>query len=166
MSGVAIAVAVIAVLLCLVGLAGIIIPVLPGSITIGGALLIWAIWGESGWGWWAFGIGAVFLAAGAVSGMVLTKRGLDRREIPTWPILVGLACGVVGAFVLPALGLVIGFVVGLLVAEYARVKEFSKALETSWVAIKSVGIGMLIELGCAMVATSLLTLSIVTAAVL
>lgn len=163
MTGIEILVAVIAVLLCVVGLAGIIIPVLPGSITVGVALLVWALWGASGWGWWAFGIGAVLLAVGATSGMVLTKRGLDRREIPTWPILVGLACGVVGAFVLPALGLVVGFVLGLLVAEYLRVKDFGKAVETSWIAIKSVGAGMLIELGCAMAATSLLTLSIVTA---
>lgn len=164
MTGVEILIAVLAVLLCLVGLAGIILPVLPGSITIAVALLVWALWGASGWGWWAFGVGAVFLVAGTTAGLVLTKRGLDRRQIPNWPILVGLACGIVGAFVLPALGLVVGFVAGLLVAEYLRVRNLGEALQTSWVAIKSVGVGMIIELACAMVATSLLTVSILTAA--
>lgn len=163
MSAAEIAAAVVAVLACLIGLTGIVIPVLPGSITVGAGLLVWAIWGASSWGWWAFGVGAVFLAVGATSGLVLTKRGLDRKEIPTWPILVGLLGGIIGTFLLPALGLVIGFVAGLLLAEYLRVKDFKLALDTSWVAIKSVGIGMIIELGCAMLATSLLTVSIVTA---
>lgn len=152
-----------AVLLCIAGVSGIIVPVLPGSITVAAGLLVWAVWGDSGWGWWAFGIGLVFLAIGMSAGLVLTKRGLDQRKIPTWPIIVGLVCGVVCSFLLPALGLVIGFVGGLLVSEYVRVKDFREAVETSWIAIKSVGLGMLIELGCAMVATTLLAFSIGTA---
>lgn len=155
--------AIAAAVLTLIGICGIVVPVLPGSLTVAAGLLVWAIWGSSGWGWWAFGIGLVLVAAGMSASLILTKRNLDQRKIPQWPIIVGLACGVIGGFVLPAFGLVLGFVAGLLVSEYVRVKDFGTALSTSWAAVKAVGLGMLIELGCAMLASTLLTASILTA---
>ena len=155
--------AVVAVVLTAIGVCGIIVPVLPGSLTVGAGLLVWAIWGSSPWGWWAFGVGLVLLAIGMSASLVLTKRHLDDRKIPQWPVFVGLVCGVVAGFLLPALGLVIGFVAGLLVSEYIRVKDFKEAVSTSWAATKAIGLGMLIELGCAMAASGLLATSMLTA---
>lgn len=154
--------AIVAALLAVVGVAGIVLPVLPGSITIAAGLLVWAIWGGSSGGWIAFGVGLVFVLAGMLAGWVLTKRNLDGRGIPGWPVLVGVAAGVLGMFVLPALGLPIGFVLGLFLAELVRLREFREAVRTSWLAIRTLGLGMLIELGCAAVAGALLTVSIVT----
>lgn len=151
--------AIIAAVLAIVGVIGIIVPVLPGSITILIGLLVWAIWGGSGWAWAAFVIGGIPLIAGMISGWVLTKRGLDKREIPNWPILVGVGAGIVGMFVLPALGLPIGFVVGLVVAEYVRLKDWRQALDTSWSAVKTLGLGMIIELCCAFFAIAVLSIS-------
>ncbi|MEL4504725.1 DUF456 domain-containing protein [Luteococcus sp. H138] len=155
-------IAVIVAMLALVGLCGIIVPALPGSLTVGLGALVWAIWGNSSWGWVAFGVAAVLLAIGMGSSMLLTKRDLDRREIPQWPIFVGLASGLVGAFVLPALGLPIGFVLGLFCAELFRVRNASTALTTSVAAIKTIGTGMLIELACAMTATAVIGASVIS----
>jgi len=155
--------AVVAGALALVGLAGIVFPVLPGSITVGVGALVWAIWGASGWGWIAFGVIAVLLIIGATSSWLLTGRSLQRHEVPKWPIVFGLALGVVGMFVLPGFGLPIGFAVGLLAAEWFRVRDLRKALTTSWATIKALGLGILIELGCAMVAVGVLAVSIATA---
>lgn len=151
--------AIVAVLLAIVGIIGIVVPVLPGSITILVGLLVWAIWGGSGWAWTAFAIGGVVLVAGMVSGWILTKRGLDKREIPGWPVWVGIAAGIVGMFALPALGLPIGFVVGLVASEFIRLKDWRRALDTSWAAVKTLGLGMLIEFTCACIAIGLLTIS-------
>lgn len=151
--------AIIAAALAIVGLFGIVIPVLPGSITILVGLFVWAIWGGSGWAWGALVIGGIPLVVGMVSGWILTKRGLDRKAIPGWPILVAVAVGIVGMFVLPALGLPIGFVIGLVVAEFVRLKDWREALDTSWAAMKTLGLGMLIELACAMFAIAVLTVS-------
>lgn len=155
--------AVIVALLALAGLCGIVVPAIPGSITVGVAALVWAVWGTSTWGWIAFGVAAVLLAIGMGSSMVLTARDLGRKDIPRWPILVGVAAGIVGAFVLPALGLPIGFAVGLFGAELFRVRSLGGAASTSWTAIRAIGLGMMLELGCAMVATSVLATSVLLA---
>jgi len=155
--------AVVAALLAGVGVLGIVVPVLPGSLTIIGALLVWAWWGSSPWGWVAFGVGAVLVVAGMLASWVLTRRDLKARAIPQWPVLVGVGAGIVGMFVLPGFGLVLGFVAGLLLSEYARVRDWRAAVDTSWVAVRAIGVGMLVELACGLLAASVLAASILTA---
>ena len=155
-------VAVIAVVLAVVGTAGIVVPVLPGSLTVAAALLVWAIWGGSPWGWIAFGVGLTLLAVGGSASWFLTGRTLARREIPQWPIIVGVVAGVVGLFLLPGLGFVIGFVLGVVASEFARVRDVRQAVATSWHMVKAVGLGMLVELGCAVLALSVLAASVIT----
>lgn len=155
--------AIAAIVLALVGLAGIVVPVLPGSIMVGAGALTWAIWGTSEWGWIALGLAVVPLLVGAASSWLLTGRSLRRRAVPTWPIAVGIVAGVVGMFVLPGLGLPIGFALGLLLAEWYRVRDFRQAATTGWETVRALGAGIVIELGCALVATSVLVASIVTA---
>lgn len=150
--------------LALVGLAGIVLPVIPaGSLIVGSGALVWALLGQSSWGWVAFGIAAVLLIIGWSSSLILTGRSLQQREIPKWPVVVGVAVGIVGMFVLPGFGLPIGFVIGLLVAEWYRVRNLRKALTTSWHTLKALGLGILLELTCAMIAVAVLAVSIVTA---
>ena len=156
-------VAIAAVVLALVGLVGIVFPVLPGSILVGAGALVWAIWGASGWGWVAFGVALVLLLIGGISSWLLTGKSLQQRQVPKWPITVGLLLGIVGMFVLPGFGLPIGFVLGLLLAEWYRMRDFGKAAATSWETVKALGVGILIELGCAMVAVAVLAVSVATA---
>lgn len=155
--------AVAAVVLAVVGLVGIVFPVLPGSILVGAGALVWALWGGSSWGWVAFGVAAILLVVGATSSLLLTGRSLKRRQVPKWPVTVGILLGIVGMFLLPGFGLPIGFALGLLLAEWYRMRDFRQAVATSWETIKALGLGILIEFGCAMVATSVLAVSIVTA---
>lgn len=155
--------AIAAIILALVGLVGIVIPVLPGSVTVAVAALIWAIWGASDWGWLAFALSGVLVAIGAGSSWFLTGRSLQRNEVPTWPILAGIALGLAGMFVIPGFGLPLGFALGLLLAEWYRIRDLPLALSTSWQTIKALGIGIVVELGCAIAATSILAVSIATA---
>ncbi|WP_218975390.1 DUF456 domain-containing protein [Tessaracoccus massiliensis] len=156
--------ALVAGALALVGLAGIVLPVIPaGSLLVGAGALTWAIWGHSPWGWVAFGVAAVLLIIGALSSLLLTGRSLQRHEIPKWPVAVGVVFGIVGLFVLPGFGLPIGFAVGLLLAEWYRVRNLRTALTTSWRTLKALGLGILIEFTCAMIATAAVGVSIATA---
>lgn len=139
-------------LLIAVGIAGIVVPVLPGTITIGISLLVWAIALQNTVGWVVFAIGMVFVAAGMLASLVLTGRRLKQRQVPNWSILVAVLTGVVGMFVIPVVGLFIGFAAGLLLSEYARRRHFGQAVGASWAALKAVGLGMLVELGCAFAA--------------
>lgn len=149
--------------LALIGLMGIVLPILPGSLAIGIGALVWAIWGGSSWGWVAFGVAAVLLIIGGLSSWLLTGRSLQRHEVPKWPVVVGITLGVVGLFVLPGLGLPIGFVVGLFLAEWYRLRDLRKAVTTSWATVKALGLGILVELSCAMVAVAVVAISIGTA---
>lgn len=155
--------AVAAVVLALVGLVGIVFPVLPGSILVGAGALAWAIWGASSWGWAAFGVAAFLLVVGTASSWLLTGRSLQQRQVPKWPVTVGIVLGIVGMIWLPGFGLPIGFVIGLLLAEWYRMRDFRQAVVTSWETIKALGLGILVEFGCAMIATSVLAVSVVTA---
>jgi uncharacterized protein YqgC (DUF456 family) len=69
-------------LLIAVGTAGVVVPVLPGSVLIVGSLLLWALAVESAVGWVVFVVGSLFAVAGLLSGLVLTGRTLKRQRIP------------------------------------------------------------------------------------
>lgn len=139
----------------LVGVAGTIIPILPGSILIGLSLLAWAIWGGAGTaGWVVFAVGIVFVLAGMAASAVLTGRKLREHRIPSRSVVIGLAAGVVGLFVIPVVGLFVGFAAGLLFSELLRTRNFGTATATSWAALKATGLGMLVEFGLACLAAS------------
>ncbi len=154
---------VIALVLAAIGVIGVIVPVLPGTLLVGLGLAVWSLGHRSPIDWTLLGVGVVILSAGALAGTLLTNKHLARRDIPRWPVLVGLAAGLVGMVLLPGPGLLVGFVVGLFVAEVGRVRDARAALSTSWVAIRAVGLGMLIELACDITVITVLFLRIAVA---
>ncbi len=137
----------------LVGCLGIIVPVLPGSILIGLAVLVWAFVIGTPTAWIVFAIVAVLIAAGMSAALVLTGRKLRQLSVPNSSVLVAGLLGVVGFFVIPVVGLPIGFVGGLYLAEHLRLHDAKDAWDSSWASIKAIGIGTAIELGLALLAT-------------
>ncbi|MDN5588033.1 MAG: DUF456 domain-containing protein [Brevibacterium sp.] len=136
----------------LVGCLGIIVPILPGSILIGIAVLVWAIVIGGPMAWIVFAIVAVFVAAGMSASLVLTGRKLKDMDVPNKSVLLGGVLGIVGFFVIPVLGLPIGFIAGLYLAEYLRIKEAKEAWDSSWESLKAIGIGAAIEFLLALLA--------------
>lgn len=154
-------VTVLAGLAYIVGLTGIVVPVLPGTITIAIATLVWAIV-IGGWpAWIVFAIVLVLSAIGMTTSYVLTGRKLHAAEVPMWPIYVGIAAGIVGFFVIPLLGLLIGFVLGLCISEAVRQKDLSKGLGSAWIAVKALGVGIMIEFSLAMLSTIVFAIGVV-----
>lgn len=145
---------IVSAVLLVVGCLGIVVPVLPGSIIALIGLVIWAFTLRAVEGWVVLALGGTLLLAGMSASWVLTGTRLRRRGIPNRTLLFGLVGGVIGMFVIPLLGLPIGFVVGLLLSETVRNRDFRTALESSWVAAKAVGLGVLIELSCALLASA------------
>lgn len=140
-------------LVVLVGLVGIVVPVLPGSILILGAVLVWAIDTGSGAGWLVFAVVTTLLAAGAVVKYVVPGRGLRTSGVPTRTIVLGGLLGIVGFFVVPVVGLVLGFVLGVYVAEVLRVGR-EQAGPSTRAAVKAVGLSILVELVAALLAAA------------
>ena len=142
-------VSVITGVLLVIGALGTIFPILPGSILVIIGLLIWAIVIGGPVGWTVFGIGLLLSGSGMAASALLTGKRLKQREIPNRSILTGAVVGIVGAFVIQVVGLFLGFVLGLYASEWYRLRDPKQAWDASVVAMKSVGLGMLIEFACA-----------------
>ena len=132
-------------LVILVGLVGIVLPVLPGSVLILGAVLGWAVHEGSGLAWLVFAVVTTLLVVGAVVKYVVPGRGLRSSGVPGRSILLGGLLGIVGFFVVPVVGLVLGFVAGVYLAEVGRVGR-DLAWPSTLAALRAVGLSVLVEL--------------------
>ncbi len=138
-----------------VSVAGTVIPVLPGSVLGLVALLGWALFGGAGWGGWlVFGVGGVLFGAGMGASAILTGRRLRQREIPNRSVLAGAVLAVVGMFLIPVVGLILGFAAGLLLSEWRRTRHLRGAASSALAALKATGLGILVEFGFACAAVT------------
>jgi len=144
----------------LVGLAGIIVPILPGTILILGAILVWALEVQTAAGWIVFAIAAMFLVIGAVVKYVVPRNRLRDAGVPNSTLTWGALAALVGFFVIPYVGLFVGFVAGVYVAERRRVGA-GQAWPSTKHALKAVGWSIVIELTAALLATFTWTVGVV-----
>lgn len=141
-------------LVILVGVIGAVIQVLPGSLIIGSAILVWAVVTGGGWAWAVVGVAVLALGGAAVGKYLLAGRHLKRAEVPSSTLVWGAVAGIVGFFVIPVAGLVIGFVLGVFLAELARRRDPAPAWRATVSALKATGITILVELAGALVAAT------------
>ena len=128
----------------LVGLAGIVLPVLPGTLLILVAVLVWATETGGATAWTVLGVTVVLLAMGSVIKFLLPGKQL-KAAVPTSTLAVGAVLGIVGFFVIPVVGMFIGFPLGIYVAEVARVGS-AAAWPSTKQALRAMGVSILIEL--------------------
>lgn len=145
------ALAVVAGLMMLVGLAGIVLPVLPGPLLIVGGVAVWAVPRGDAVGWWVLGIAVLVTVAGQVAKYLLPGRRLKAAGVPTRTLFAGLVLGVVGFFVVPVVGLFLGFVLGVWLAELARLPDAATAWRSAREVLTAVGWSILIELAAGLV---------------
>jgi uncharacterized protein YqgC (DUF456 family) len=134
-----------------IGLVGVLVPILPGSMLVMAAILVWAVLASTGAGWVVFAVAAVLLAVGGIVKYAVPGRHLKAAGVPNRTLLAGAALGVVGFFVIPVVGLFVGFVLGVYVAELQRVGR-DLAWPTTRSALRAVGVSVLIELAAATLA--------------
>lgn len=127
----------------LVGLAGIIVPILPGSLLILVALIAWAAEVGTRSGWIVAVVGATFLVIGTVVKYLLPGRRL-KATVPTSTMAVGAVGAIVGFFVIPVVGALAGFPLGVYLAEHRRLGA-GQAWPSTKAALKAVGASILIE---------------------
>jgi len=133
---------------------GILIPVLPGTFLALGALLVWAIATGGAIAWGAFGVMAVVIGVGQVLKYLLPHKSLTAAGVPGRSILIGGVAAIFGFFLIPVVGLIVGFIGGLYVAEHVRLRDWTLAKESTWAAMKATGFSILIELGALLAAAA------------
>ncbi|SIR93150.1 DUF456 domain-containing protein [Micromonospora avicenniae] len=140
------AVSVIAALAIVAGLAGVIVPGLPALPLCWGGVLVWAIFGGAGAGRWLVLAAATLVAVGGtVVKYAWPGRNLKRSGVPTSSLLAGGLLGLVGFFVIPVLGLVLGFVGGVWAAERLRLGDSRLAWPATKRSVAAAGLSMLLE---------------------
>jgi uncharacterized protein YqgC (DUF456 family) len=127
-----------------VGVIGVVVPMLPGSLLVLVAVVVWAteMTGRSAWTVAALAGGLVVI--GGVVKYLVPGRSLQRAGVPNSTLFLGAALGVVGFFVVPVIGLPLGFVLGVYVAEWRRLGH-DRAWPATVQAVRAVGLGILIE---------------------
>src|SRR5690348_14423679 len=88
----------------LVGLVGIVVPV-------------WAAASATAVGWVVFALVTTLLVVGGIVKYAVPGRGLKTAGVPSRTLIAGGLLGIVGFFVIPVVGLVVGFVLGVYLAE-------------------------------------------------
>ncbi|MDZ5661940.1 DUF456 domain-containing protein [Nocardioides sp. S-58] len=135
-----------------VGIAGIIVPVLPGTLLVLGAVLVWALEIGTSTAWAVFAACALLLVGGSIVKYLVPGRRLKASGVPNRTLVAGGVLAFVGFFVIPLVGMFIGFVLGVYAAERARVGG-AQAWPSTMAALRAVGVSILIELVAAFLAT-------------
>ncbi|MBA2324891.1 MAG: DUF456 domain-containing protein [Pseudonocardiales bacterium] len=135
------------------GLVGIVMPLLPGPLLVVVGIAVWAVPRHDTVGWIVLGVAVGFTALGAVGKYLLPGRRLRAAGVRVRSLVVGLGLGIVGFFVIPVIGLVLGFVLGVFLAERVRLGSTEAAWPSTREALAAVGWSLLIELGAGLLAT-------------
>jgi uncharacterized protein YqgC (DUF456 family) len=136
-----------------VGLVGILIPLLPGTVLVFGAILVWALFERTTVAWVTLGVVAALLAATLLVKYLWPMRRMKTADVGTLSLIAGAVLGIIGFFVVPVLGLVIGFVLGVYVAELAKRRDQRVAWTSTVHAIKGVALSVGVELAGGLLAT-------------
>jgi uncharacterized protein YqgC (DUF456 family) len=134
-----------------VGILGTIIPVLPGVLLCWVSVLVWALFGGQGAvRWVVLGIATVVALIGVAVQFAWPRQRLKQAGVPNSTLIIGGLAGIVGFFMLPLFGLIIGFVLGVWLAEQIRLREPGPAWASTKHALKAAGLYTLIELASAL----------------
>ena len=133
-------------LIMLIGLAGIIVPLLPGLLLVWAAVLVWAIEAQSPAAWTVLGIATVLALLGTLLQYLLPGRRMARAGVTTSSTVAGVALGVVGFFVIPVMGAFLGFALGIYLAERIKLGTHAAAWPSTQHALKAIALSMGIEL--------------------
>src|SRR3954449_6740464 len=88
-------------LIMLVGLAGVVVPFLPGLALVWGGVLLWAVLRHDALAWTTLAVATALLVAGTIAKYLFPGRRLREAGVPWSSLFLGGALGVVGFFVVP-----------------------------------------------------------------
>lgn len=142
-------------LLVLAGLVGIVVPVLPGLLLVLGGVLLWALMEGGTLAWSIFTASALVAVVGYVLQYTLPGRRMRERGVSGSTLALAVLLGIVGFFVVPVIGAVIGFVLGIYVVEVGRTRDRAQAWERTKHALVAVLHSMGIELAAGLVIAAL-----------
>ena len=144
---------VLVALVIAVGLIGIVVPLLPGILLVYAAILVWAVVEHDVASWVTLGVVTVLIGATTLIKYMWPMKRMRAADVGTTTLLAGSVLGIIGFFVIPVVGLVIGFVLGVYLAELANRHDQRAAWSSTKHALKGVALSVGVELAGALLAT-------------
>jgi uncharacterized protein YqgC (DUF456 family) len=161
-------------IMIVVGLVGIVVPVLPGLLLVWAGVAVWSIARHDLTGWVTLAVVCAFAVGGTLIKYLLPGRRLRSAGVGWTTLAAGAVLGVVGFFVIPVVGLFVGFVAGIYLAERARLSSGRTGTDTApgiggsptaWASTKAALVAVGWSIAIELVTGLLITTSWVTALV-
>jgi uncharacterized protein YqgC (DUF456 family) len=143
-----------------VGIAGVVLPVVPGALLVWAAIAVWAIAVGSTTAFAALAAATVLLGGAQVVKLLVPGRRLLDAGVPRRSIAAGLALAGVGFFVIPVVGFFVGFPLGVYLAERHRLGRHAAASASTEQALRAIGLSIVIELSAAVLAAGVWLLAV------
>ncbi len=105
------------------GIVGVLVPVLPGLLLVLVGVAVWAVPRNDHIGWIVLGAAVLIVVLGSVAKYLVPGRRLRDAGVPTSTLALGGVLGVIGFFVIPVVGLFVGFVLGIYASELGRLRR-------------------------------------------
>ncbi len=136
-----------------VGIIGIVVPLLPGTLLVFAAIAVWAVVENNVTGWLTLGVVTALLGVSTLIKYTWPVKRMRAADVRTLSLASGAVLGIIGFFVIPVIGLVIGFVLGVYIAELSTRGDRRQAWTSTKHAVKGVALSMGVELAGALLAT-------------
>jgi uncharacterized protein YqgC (DUF456 family) len=144
-----------------IGLVGVIVPLLPGTLLVYAAIAVWAAIEHTMVSWVVLGVVTVVLGASLLTKYLWPARRMRAAEVGRWTLTAGAVLGVIGFFVVPVVGLLLGFVLGVYLAELAACRNQRRAWAATVHALKAVALSVGVELAGGLIATAVWVVGLV-----
>jgi uncharacterized protein YqgC (DUF456 family) len=133
------------------GVLGVVIPVIPGLLLSWLGVLLWALLGQTHGvlRWVVLAVATAVAVIGAGIKYAVPGKKLKSAGVPNTALLAGGVLGLIGFFVVPVVGLILGFVLGVWLAERVRLGP-ERAWASTKQALAAAGLAMLIEFTAAL----------------
>lgn len=136
-----------------IGLVGILVPFLPGTLLVWAAIAVWAVVEQTTPAWVVLGVATAVIGVSLLVKYLWPVKRMRAADVSARILAAGAAAGVIGFFVIPIVGLLVGFVAGVYLAELAHRRDQRRAWASTVHAVKGVALSVGVELAGGLLAT-------------
>lgn len=146
------------------GLIGTVVPMIPGSLLIWVAVLIYVLVnGMASVGWLAFIIITLIVLVTGTADLWMPLLGAKKVGASTRAMVYGTIGAIIGTFFAPLLGTLIGYAGGILLGEYQVRGDWQEAFKASLGGLAGWGLATAVQLGGGILILIIFAISALTA---
>ncbi|MFI2261135.1 DUF456 domain-containing protein [Streptomyces tubercidicus] len=133
-------------LVMLLGLLGVLVPGIPGPLIVWAGVMWWTLSEKSALAWVVLMAATAVLLLNQVVKWLLPARNLRAVGAPYRALFLAGVAGIVGFFVIPVIGGLLGSVGGLYLLERIRLGSHGDAWASTRTVLRAIGLSVLVEL--------------------